>query len=96
LVRILEALGETTPFLLVPFEKLLAAEGTSLPYGATLLVVTALVNDRILGAMLDVRRRGHPLGMVLLQEANAPSIPAEIPFHSVDPNWRGREALEFA
>lgn len=96
LVRILEALGETTPFLLVPFEKLLAAEVPSLPYGATLLVVTALVNDRILAAMLNVRRRGHPLGMVFLEGANPPSIPAEIPFHSVDPNWRGREALEFA
>ncbi|MGA2112040.1 MAG: DUF58 domain-containing protein [Anaerolineales bacterium] len=94
--RILEALAETTPFLSVPFERLLAAESPSLAYGATLLVVTALVNDSILGALLNLRRRGHPLGMVFLEEGKAPRVPEEIPFYTVAPNWRSREALEIA
>lgn len=94
--RILEALAETTNFLSVPFERWLASEAPSLPYGATLLVVTALVNDSLLGALLSVRRRGHALGMVLLEEAKSPGIPAEIPFYTVDPNWRSRETLAIA
>ena len=58
LVRILELLAAVTPFASTPIEDLLLRESPRLPWGATLLVVTAIAHDGLLAALLDLRQRG--------------------------------------
>jgi uncharacterized protein (DUF58 family) len=69
LVRILELLAAVTPFASTPIENLLLHESPRLPWGATLLVVTAIAHDDLLAALLDLRRAGRKVVLFTLAEA---------------------------
>jgi uncharacterized protein (DUF58 family) len=69
LVRILELLAAVTPFASAPIENLLLRESPRLPWGATLLVVTAIAHDDLLAALLDLRRAGRKIALFTLAEA---------------------------
>jgi uncharacterized protein (DUF58 family) len=107
LTRILETLAQLTVFTLLPFESLLRAEAASLPFGATLVAVSALVSESILAALLDLRAAGHPVALVLVgaerseaiaepkrKSKDAPPFPPEIPVYVVEENWMEMEGLE--
>jgi uncharacterized protein (DUF58 family) len=68
LVRILELLAAVTPFASAPIEHLLLRESPRLPWGATLLVVTAIAHDELLAALLDLRRAGRRMVLFTLAE----------------------------
>ncbi len=68
LVRILELLAAVTPFASSPIENLLLHESPRLPWGATLLVVTAIAHDDLLAALLDLRRAGRKVVLFTLAE----------------------------
>ncbi|MGE5601470.1 MAG: DUF58 domain-containing protein, partial [Nitrososphaerales archaeon] len=68
LVRILELLAAVTPFASAPIETLLLQESPRLPWGATLLVVTAIAHDDLLAALLDLRRAGRKVVLFTLAE----------------------------
>jgi uncharacterized protein (DUF58 family) len=69
LVRILELLAAVTPFASAPIESLLLRESPRLPWGSTLLVVTAIAHDDLLAALLDLRRAGRKVALFTLAEA---------------------------
>lgn len=69
LVRILELLAAVTPFASAPIEDLLLRESPRLPWGATLLVVTAIAHENLLAALLDLRRAGRKVALFTLAEA---------------------------
>jgi uncharacterized protein (DUF58 family) len=69
LVRILELLAAVTPFASAPIEELLLRESPRLPWGATLLVVTAIAHDDLLAALIDLRRAGRKIALFTLAEA---------------------------
>ena len=105
LTRLLEAFAQLTVFTLLPFEKLLRAEMPSLPYGATLVAVSAIVNESILSALLDLRENGHPVALILVgahpstsslrgSAQDALPLPPEIPVYAVTGNWMDMEGLE--
>jgi uncharacterized protein (DUF58 family) len=94
LTRLLETFAQLTVFTLLPFENLLRAEMPSLPYGATLVAVSAIVNESILSALLDLRENGHPVALVLVGRHPAESLSAEIPIYLVTENWMEMERLE--
>jgi len=64
LMRILEALAAVTGFATSTIEQLLAAESPSLPWGATLVVVTAVVTEELLAEMARLRDAGRRLVLV--------------------------------
>ena len=68
IVRILELLAAVTPFASTPIEQLLLHESPRLPWGATLLVVTAIAHDDLLAALLDLRRAGRKVALFTLAE----------------------------
>ena len=68
LVRILELLAAVTPFASTPVEDLLLRESPRLPWGATLVVVTAIAHDGLLAALLDLRRAGRKVVLFTLAE----------------------------
>lgn len=68
LVRILELLAAVTGFASQPIEELLLREAPRLPWGATLLVVTAIAHDGLLAALGDLRRAGRRVVLFTLAE----------------------------
>jgi uncharacterized protein (DUF58 family) len=73
LTHILEALAAVTGFATSPIERLLTTESPRLPWGATLLLVTAAVYDDLLAALLRLRDAGRRLVLVSLS-ADCPNL----------------------
>jgi uncharacterized protein (DUF58 family) len=66
LTRILEALAAVTRYATTTIEQLLSAESPRLPWGATLVVVTTVVTEELLAAMVRLRDAGRRLALVSL------------------------------
>ncbi len=69
LMHILELLAAATPFATAPIEELLVREAPRLPWGATLVVVTAIAHDELLAALLDLAAVGRRVVLFTLAEA---------------------------
>lgn len=71
LTRILEALAATTPVATSSIETLLTEESPRLPLGATLVLVTAAVNESLGATLIHLSRAGRRIVLITL----APSLP---------------------
>lgn len=96
-MRILETLAQLTFFTFLPFENLLRAEARHLPYGATLIAITAIVGGPMLSALLDLRAAGHPVALIIVgrppstprrSAQTAAPLPPELPVYYVTENWK--------
>ena len=67
-MRILELLAAVTAFAAQPIEELLLHESPRLPWGSTLLVVTAIAHEALLAALLDLQRAGRRVVLFTLAE----------------------------
>ena len=95
--RILETLAQLTHFTLMPFDQLLRLEAPLLPFGASLIAVSAIVSEPILAALLDLHAAGHPAALVVISAAAREpvvTLPDEIPVYFVSENWTELDALE--
>ncbi len=72
LTRLMEALAAVTSFATSSLEALLLAESPRLPWGATLVVVTAVVTDELVDALLRLHSAGRRLVLVSLEEQPLP------------------------
>ena len=68
LMHILELLAAVTGFATQPIEALLLRESPRLPWGSTLLVVTAIAHEGLLAALLDLQRAGRKVVLFTLAE----------------------------
>jgi uncharacterized protein (DUF58 family) len=66
--RILEALAAVTSFTTSTLESLMLTESPRLPWGATLVIVTAVVTDDLLSALVRLHDVGRRLVLVSLEE----------------------------
>jgi uncharacterized protein (DUF58 family) len=82
LVRILELLAAVTPVFAQPIEELLLREAPRLPWGATIVVVTALVHDELLAALSDLAQAGRQIVLfTLAEEPPVGEIPGILVYH---------------
>jgi uncharacterized protein (DUF58 family) len=82
LVRILELLAAITPFATQPIEELICREAPRLPWGATLLVVTAIAHDDLLAALLDLDQAGRQVVLfTLAEEPPTRQLPGILVYH---------------
>ncbi|MCB9137619.1 MAG: DUF58 domain-containing protein [Caldilineaceae bacterium] len=72
LVRILELLAAVTPFATAPIEQMLLQEAPRMPWGATLVVVTAIAHDDLLATIVDLAAARRK--MVLFTLAKEPPV----------------------
>lgn len=66
LMRILELLAVVTPFASAPIERILVDEAPRMPWGATLVVVTAIAHDDLLAAIIDLANAGRKMTLFTL------------------------------
>lgn len=74
LAKLLEALAGLTYLIPTPFERFLLRETPSLEYGASLVVVTAIVNPETLEAIARLRQRARKLTLVSLAAQPTPPL----------------------
>jgi uncharacterized protein (DUF58 family) len=68
LLRILELLAAVQPLASGPAEKTLLAEAPRMPWGTTLVVVSAVVGDDLLAALLELDSAGRQIVLITLAE----------------------------
>jgi hypothetical protein len=64
LAGLLELLAGVSSFVLLPLDKLLLRESPALPWGATLVVVTAVITDELRATLVRLREAGRRLALV--------------------------------
>lgn len=68
LMQMLELLAAVTPFATTPIETLLLQEAPRMPWGATLVIVTAITHDELLATLLDLAAAGRRLVLFTLAQ----------------------------
>lgn len=82
LVRILESLAEITAFASLPIEEMVLRESPKLPWGATLVVVTAIAHDDLLAALLELDEAGREVVLfTLAEEPPTRQLPGILVYH---------------
>lgn len=82
LMLIFEALARVIPYGRWPLEESLRIEGLHLPYGTTIVVVTALLTPPLRRMMLHLHDRGFAIALMTLGDAGAaPPIPGVQHYH---------------
>ncbi len=95
---LLEALAGVTSFTTAPFERFLLRESSRLAWGATLVVVTAVVSDRILASLDRLRAAGRRVVLVALTAEPPQPPPGLLAYYSpneglaFDPEQKGGKA----
>lgn len=95
--RILDTLAPLVGFRLVPMHQLLRRAIPVLPYGSTVMVITAVVGDELLATLLRIQDAGHPVKLLTVGDT-PPDVPAIFDtFHLGGCDaWHRLEALELA
>ncbi len=98
LPRILEALGRLQPVAVRPFEETLAQDTARLAYGSTIVVITAVLTEPVVAALLALRRRGHPVTLLYAGRQTLPASLDGVVMRQVGPpgEWRELDQLSFA
>lgn len=98
LSRVLEALARLEPFATRPFVQVIAAGARRLAYGSTVVVVAAGLDPSVAAELLALRRRGHPVVVVLTEGRRVSGGLGGIVVRRVGPAaaWRELPVIEFA
>jgi uncharacterized protein (DUF58 family) len=75
LAHLLQALAGVTPLVSAPFDRFLIKEVPRVPFGATLLIVTAVITPELNETLIRVKQRGRRLVLISLAKELPPDIP---------------------
>lgn len=94
---LLERLAALEGFRGRPFAAMLQDVRPSLPWGATVIAITATPAPAVLEALAAMQASGHPVMLLTIGE-QAPAIPASLPTHHLGGRdaWHRLESLELA
>ncbi|MBE9474961.1 MAG: DUF58 domain-containing protein [Chloroflexi bacterium] len=72
--HLLEALAGVTPIVVAPFERYLIREIPRVPYGSTLMILTAITSPELAETLLKLKRHERQLTLVSLAEDPPPKL----------------------
>jgi uncharacterized protein (DUF58 family) len=78
---LLEALAGITPMVMVPFESFLLHEMPTVPYGASLLVVSAVTTPTLMGTLQRIKKHNRKITLLSLAEQPPESQPGILALH---------------
>jgi uncharacterized protein (DUF58 family) len=84
LAHILEMLAAITGFVTTPMGRFVLRESPSLPWGATLAVVTPLITEELLAAIDQLHTAGRQMVLVSLDKQSPPVLPGVVTHHLPD------------
>jgi uncharacterized protein (DUF58 family) len=86
LINLLEALAAVTPIVTAPFERFLVREAPRIPFGATLVILTATTGTELAQALLQLKKHERKITVFCLADEPFPQIPGiaciQTPFHN--------------
>ena len=89
LERIMETLARLTPYSVTPIARLLRVAATDLPWGATLLLISAIAPEGTRAALLRQREHGRDVAWLYLGEDQPPTVPGVLVRHAPSrADWR--------
>jgi uncharacterized protein (DUF58 family) len=97
LTWILEALAKVVDYGRWPVEAVMETEAGHLPYGSTVIVISARVGDDLARVLLDLRRREHAMVLITVGEERLAEPPAGVVYyHAGHEVWNELESLQLA
>ena len=81
LATLLTALASVTPFVIGTFDRFMIAESPRLPYGATLLVITAIFDDALSEALILLKQHGRRVILLCFSRQKPPIMPGITVLH---------------
>lgn len=72
---LLEALAGITPMVMVPFESFLLREMPKVPYGASLLVISAVTTPTLMGTLQRIKQHNRKVTLLSLAETAPEPLP---------------------
>jgi uncharacterized protein (DUF58 family) len=87
LTRILELLAAITGYVTMPMGRFLLRGSPTLPWGATLVIVTPVVTDELLASIIQLRLAGRHMVLVSLAKEAPPELYGVVTHHLPDANW---------
>ena len=89
---IMETLARLTPYSVAPMARLLRTTTTDLPWGATLLLLSAIAPESTRAALLRQRERGRDVAWLYLGEDAPPAVPGIFVRHAPPRgDWRRQQ-----
>jgi uncharacterized protein (DUF58 family) len=92
---VLHILARLEPLMAYPFARLLAAERQRVPAGATIVIVTAIVDDQLLRQAHAYRAAGHPVSLLLIGDGRRDTRVPGLVTHWIgdEAHWRDLPAV---
>ena len=81
LAHLLQALAGVTPVAVAPFEQFLLKEIPRVPYGSTLLIVTAVASPELAETLLRLKKHERQLTLLSLAKQSPPNLPGVHSIH---------------
>lgn len=81
LARVLQALAAVSYFVSAPFERFILEESPRIPWGATLVVITPIVNEAVAGSLLRLHDSGRRIVLISLSKSEPPRIGSILAHH---------------
>ncbi len=92
--EILDTLAWINCLATASFERMLRVEATRLPFGAAIIAISAMVTDETKAALLDLKRRGHPVTLLFIGESALEHMPDEIETYWIGDHTTYRRLVE--
>ncbi len=93
LVAVLEALARVLPFATVSIEQMLRAEARNLPWGTTVVLITAILTEEMVEILRAIKSAGHQIAVLLIGEGRV--VTSTVPIRSqAEPGREGAPAIE--
>ncbi|GAB4209659.1 MAG: DUF58 domain-containing protein [Roseiflexaceae bacterium] len=93
LEHILDVLARLVPYSITPMARLLRPSAVSLPWGATVLLISCIAPPEIRAALARLRERGRRVAWLYMGADAPPTLPAVIVHHAPPAqDWRRRSA----
>ena len=83
LTIILEALATIQPLPKGPMAPQLAGHARQFPFGATLVIVAALINDEMVEAIVNLKGQGYKMVLVYVGNRQCPELPEGVLVHQL-------------
>lgn len=95
--RIMETLARLTPYSVTPIARVLRMTSGDLPWGATVLLLSAIAPQSTRAALARLQGRGRDVFWLYLGEDRPPKLPGVLVHHAPpQQDWRGKGQNEWA
>jgi hypothetical protein len=88
MAHLLEALAGVTPIVVAPFDQYLVREIPKVPYGSSLMVLTAVTSSELAETLLKLKRHERQITLISLAEDPPPTL---FGIHSVHMPFRDKD-----